>query len=62
MNEHTTDVIKILPCPFCGQPAGLVETYEDLAKKVACQACDSCGPSALTNPGAILLWNLAKRG
>lgn len=45
----------LLPCPFCGEGADLMELFEGFCGE--CGNCETTGPAAETEAAAIAAWN-----
>ena len=45
----------LLPCPFCGEGADLMELFEGFCGE--CGNCETTGPAAGTEAAAIAAWN-----
>ena len=66
----TTELVppeRLLPCPFCGDPAKLyvheLDGVPELepAYQVECTSCGSCGPGCDDIFKSVNYWNRAKR-
>lgn len=54
-DEHMTQDIELLPCPFC---AGEVTAPTTVPFQVTCSHCGATGPEALTLQRAVEKWNV----
>ena len=60
--EDQEDFGAILPCPFCGSRAELVQVADQNGAVVGCTGCHASGPLRIhakddANPHAIYSWN-----
>lgn len=57
MKPLPTDVIKPLPCMFCGEREPIIAACPNDGYMVACPTCSACGPSKSCERVACIEWN-----